>query len=489
MTVLITAMQAPPVLPATSPVPSSDTVAVTIGSCWLAPLEADGDLHECTVLESRHGNDGHDYYVHFNHLDRRHDTWIHHTLIRPLPTPTATTSDSTNGSANGSAAVTPSSSASSRSPPLTRRHKRRLADPSHVAPAHADDTLDGALEAEHFEKTKIKYIRNLRLQTPPTRSRPAPTVIDIDCWYYSPYPHAVRYSPVLYSCGFCLSYYQHSMALQQHLTTCTAHHPPGNEIYRDELVSVWEVDGMKQRLYCSSLSLLAKLFIDHKTAVYDVEPFLFYILTRHYDNGDEIVGYFSKEKHSVEGNNVACILVFPHCQRSGYGRFLIEISYELSRIEGRIGSPEKPLSDLGRVSYMSYWSTILLSHLHQMTRSLTGGDGISFSVDEMSLQCQIKRDDCLLVLREWDIVRYVKGQHVIQMTKANIEQIMARRETERLARRMNGEQNNSQQTKQSVNGGAAGADELEHVRCQFKPTLLQWSPPVFLKDKRLSTSK
>ena len=39
-----------------------------------------------------------------------------------------------------------------------------------------------------------------------------------------------------------------------------------------------QVDGKKNKVYCQSLCLLSKLFLDHKTLYYDVDPFLFYIL-------------------------------------------------------------------------------------------------------------------------------------------------------------------------------------------------------------------
>lgn len=127
---------------------------------------------------------------------------------------------------------------------------------------------------------------------------------------------------------------------------CKARHPPGDEIYRDGNISVFEVDGRKNKvrglsvspaqsltpiaaqIYCQNLCLLAKMFLDHKTLYYDVEPFLFYVMTENDEQGAKFVGYFSKEKRSPN-LNVSCIMTLPVRQRKGWGNLLIDFS-ELS---------------------------------------------------------------------------------------------------------------------------------------------------------------
>lgn len=68
------------------------------------------------------------------------------------------------------------------------------------------------------------------------------------------------------------------------------------------------------------------MFLDHKSLFYDVEPFLFYVMTEVDDAGARFVGYFSKEKRSPKDYNVSCIMTLPVRQRQGWGNLLIDFS-------------------------------------------------------------------------------------------------------------------------------------------------------------------
>jgi histone acetyltransferase HTATIP len=103
--------------------------------------------------------------------------------------------------------------------------------------------------------------------------------------------------------------------------------------------------------------------------------------------GCHLIAYFSKEKESAENYNVACILTLPQHQRHGYGRLVIEFSYLLSQREGKLGSPEKPLSDLGLLSYRAYWADKIVETV------LTAGEEIS--VDEIAQATSITHADVM----------------------------------------------------------------------------------------------
>lgn len=117
---------------------------------------------------------------------------------------------------------------------------------------------------------------------------------EMEVWYQSPYPEDYARLPKLYICEYCLRYMKSRTILQRHVHKCVWRHPPGEEVYRKDKISVWEVDGKRYKCYCQNLCLLAKFFLDHKTLYYDVEPFLFYVMTLVDNEGCHTVGYFSK---------------------------------------------------------------------------------------------------------------------------------------------------------------------------------------------------
>ncbi|KAH8668769.1 acyl-CoA N-acyltransferase [Xylariales sp. PMI_506] len=196
---------------------------------------------------------------------------------------------------------------------------------------------------------------------------------------------------------------------------------PGQAVIQDQGEwSVWEVDGERDVLFCQNLSLFAKLFLDNKSVFFDVTGFNYFLLV--YTPGadsegtaspprPQITGFFSKEKLSWDNNNLACILVFPPWQRKGLGALLMGVSYEISRREGVLGGPEKPISDLGRKGYKRFWAGeiarwLLSIDLATVPESTRVGDKkeILVDVEECSQATWIVQEDCLVVLRDMGII-------------------------------------------------------------------------------------
>uniref|UniRef100_A0A2R9BTQ0 Histone acetyltransferase n=1 Tax=Pan paniscus TaxID=9597 RepID=A0A2R9BTQ0_PANPA len=235
---------------------------------------------------------------------------------------------------------------------------------------------------------------------------------DLDTWYHSPYPEEYARLGRLYMCEFCLKYMKSQMILRQHMAKCVWKHPLGDEIYRKGSISVFEVDGKKNKIYCQNLCLLAKLFLDHKTLYYDVEPFLFYVMTEADNTGCHLIGYFSKEKNSFLNCNVSCILTMPQHMRQGYGKMLIDFSYLLSKVEEKVGSPECPPSDLGLISYRSYWKEVLLRK--------------EISIKEISQETAVNPVDIVSTLQALQVLKYWKGKHLVLKRQDLIDEWIAK---------------------------------------------------------------
>lgn len=276
----------------------------------------------------------------------------------------------------------------------------------------------------------------------------------IEPWYFSPYPAEFSDVDMVFICEFCLCYFGSNLQFTRHRKKCQLRHPPGNEIYRDDNVSFFEIDGRRQRTWCRNLCLLSKLFLDHKTLYYDVDPFMFYCMTARSEHGHHLVGYFSKEKDSAEGYNLACILTLPQYQRKGYGALLIQFSYELSKIEGKLGSPEKPLSDLGLLGYRAYWQEVVVDLLLEREEEHPGS-AATISVEDIGSTLAMTTNDVLHTLSTLNLLRYSNKNHVIVLTDAVLQAQERRKEKERVK----------------------GKRVIE-------PEKLIWKPPVFAASAR-----
>jgi len=275
--------------------------------------------------------------------------------------------------------------------------------------------LDEESLREHEEVTKVKNVSRVELGK-----------YQMNSWYFSPLPkeflaRAGGVIDVLYVCEFSLNYFirkEELLRFHKRQGKSLLRHPPGNEIYRNGKLSMFEVDGAEEKIYCQNLCYIAKLFLDHKTLYFDVDPFLFYVLCEVDERGFHPVGYFSKEKYSDVGYNLACILTFPSHQRKGYGRFLIDFSYELSKAEEKVGSPEKPMSDLGQQAYKPYWTSTIVDFLRNHSSKVK-----SLSIMEISVQTSIMAEDIIFTLNQLGILKLINNVYFIAASSELLEKL------------------------------------------------------------------
>nr|CDS34146.1 myst histone acetyltransferase 1 [Hymenolepis microstoma] len=372
-----------------------NAVDISVGD-YFKVSRNDGKQYPALIVETRQ-NDNHqiEYFVHYLDFDRRLDEWVTHNRIDL--TTKFTIPESQNevlhvpGHGDGR---------------LTRHQKRRYEELSGRSIEFSQrDSVTQRLEREHQEFTRVKFIDTIQFGK-----------YEIGTWYFSPYPEEYRRLKFLWICEYCLKYMKFEKSWVRHVIhECRLRHPPGRQIYQKNNISVFEVDATEQKLYCQNLCLLAKLFLDQKTLYYNVVPFLFYVLCETDAEGSHLVGYFSKERASAENNNLACILTLPPFQQMGYGKFLITLSYELAKIEGLIGSPEKPLSDLGRLSYKSYWESVIFHYLLKHNTA---------TIDDVCQATCIARDDIIWTLQSHNVIRHWRHGHQIDLSRSELTDYM-----------------------------------------------------------------
>ncbi|KAF5338257.1 hypothetical protein D9758_012858 [Tetrapyrgos nigripes] len=360
------------------------------------------------ILQERDGDEP-EVYIHYVNLEKRHDDWVPKSLLQPMQ---STSAAGSTGSAGGGRKRKRAGSQSGSLPGSRSRSVSSLSepeDPEHHSGLVAQNGVNQTTVIMTEDEFDFQHHRKIYAQ------RNFDKVIFgqwlIKTWYFSPYPltenedhepapstsnvgtpkipglhkssrsHARttdlfagglnRFSthgekPFLWVCGMCFKYMTDSASWELHTKNCLVKHPPGNKVYQRGAHTIWEVDGAKAKLYCQNLSLFGKLFIDVKTLFFDCDNFLFYILTDATSQKDNLLGFFSKEKVSYDDYNLACILTLPPFQKQGFGALMIEFSYELSRREGKTGTPERPLSDLGLRSYLSYWVSALIRFFRKL---------------------------------------------------------------------------------------------------------------------------
>lgn len=121
--------------------------------------------------------------------------------------------------------------------------------------------------------------------------------------------------------------------------------------------------------------------------------------------------------------------------------------YLLSRKEQKLGSPEKPLSDLGAITYKAYWKSVILSYLahhrnmssisikgvlaHCMARYSASWHktvGVWLVTADVCEDTGFTAADIVSTFLDLGILRYQSGKHVVLRDDAMLDEYLRSQE-------------------------------------------------------------
>ncbi|PIO59539.1 hypothetical protein TELCIR_18996, partial [Teladorsagia circumcincta] len=261
---------------------------VVEGCRLMVKMTTQNEYRDAEVLLVR--NDPPRFYVHYIDCNRRLDEWVpaENLNLESLRMPQKGKKGGVTQSVEStSASGSPEREMSKKSAAMRKRKAATMDEDSQDGISqNGAPSIRGSMSMVGHSEDALTRIRNIEM-IELGRHRIQP-------WYFAPYPQQLVHLPCIYICEFCLKYVKSQTCLKTHMKKCYLKHPPGNEIYRNEQLSFFEIDGRKNKTYAQNLCLLAKLFLDHKTLYYDTDPFLFYVLAFLDDRGFHIVGFLSK---------------------------------------------------------------------------------------------------------------------------------------------------------------------------------------------------
>ncbi|KAI9296485.1 acyl-CoA N-acyltransferase [Neoconidiobolus thromboides FSU 785] len=341
---------------------------------WECELYWGNQLITATIISERISqNKEKEYYLHFGNLDTKYDQWVNKNKIETF--------------SEGE---------------FSYNLKQDKGNTSKRIIAHSER------KPLTFEEYPIKNVYNVFMNDH-----------FIPCYYPSPYPDHYYYVKTLLICHYCFQYFQYTNPYEEHLKKCNINKYQEHQIvYCTENEMIMKLDGEEEKLLCQNLCLFSKLFISHKDICYSLKGFNFYLLFVKINDMFQPVAYFSKEKE-FKGNNLACILTFPAFQNKGYGTLLIEFSYKLSKVEGKMGSAERPLSKSGYRSYLRYWMNSIIDILLNYQGKIT--------LEQISKLTFITENDLLIALNEMELLNNTSWNEPLLLNRNDINLIIQKR--------------------------------------------------------------